>query len=177
MTNEQVIVFIEEFKEGNFKNFNLFYDSLKRNVFYNILGMVSNYEDAEEILQETFVTFLEHISKVNGHNSPLGYLFRISYNLSKDYLRKKHREIVLDQVSEEKLFKEEHEYDGAPEMLERIRKLLNQKEYQVFIMKALDEYSHQQIAEMLNRPIGTITWLYQQAIKKIKRGLGEYNEW
>lgn len=176
MENEQLYSYIEEFKRQDFQHFQLFYDSCKQDVFYNILGLVSCYEDAEEILQETFVTFLSHLSKIDGHGSPLGYLFRISHNLAKDYYRKRKRETSLEPEQEERIA-EEDSYDTLPELMQKIRSLLNQKEYQIFIMKTLHDYSHQEIANILQRPLGTITWSYQQAIKKLKKGMGASYEW
>lgn len=176
MEKEQLHAYIEEFKQQNFQHFDLFYETLKQDVFYNILGLVPQYEDAEEILQETFVTFLNHLSKLDGHKSPLGYLFRISHNLAKDFYRKRKREPLLDPEQEERISGNDS-YDALPELLNKIRSLLSQKEYQIFIMKTLHDYSHQEISQILRRPLGTITWSYQQAIKKLRKGLGESYGW
>lgn len=171
MEKEQVYGYIEEFQRQDFQHFDQFYEALKKDVFYNILGMVPQYEDAEEILQETFVTFLQNVAKVNGRQSPLGYLFRISYNLSQDYYRKRKRESYLEPEHEERL-SEEDAPSALPELLQKIRSLLNEKEYEIFLLKSLHDYSHQEIATMLRRPLGTITWSYNQAVKKLKKGLG-----
>ncbi len=176
MDGLQVSEYIKEFKNQNFENFPIFYEALKKDVFYNILGIVSDYEDAEDILQETFVTFLDQIEKISNHGSPLGYLFRISYNLSQDYHRKRKKETFFE-VGQEERISTEDDYDSLVELLGRIRQLLNNNEYQIFIMKTLHDYTHQEIAKILKKPIGTITWSYQQAIKKLKKGLGSAYEW
>lgn len=36
---------------------------------------------------------------------------------------------------------------------------------------AVGEYKHREIAEMLNLPIGTVTWKYNNAIKKLKEAI------
>ncbi len=166
---------IQEFKKNDFQHFDLFYESIKKDVFYNILSIVHNYEDAEEILQETFVTFLKNLSKIDEHHSPMGYLFKISYNLSKDFYRKKSKEIAFEDNQEENI-KSEFQYDESLDIIQKIREILNKKEFQIYIMKVLHDYSHQEIAIILNKPIGTITWCYQQAIKKLKKGMGELYE-
>ncbi len=177
MDEIQVVEYIKEFKEQNFENFSIFYEALKRDVFYNILGIVANKEDAEDILQETFVTFLSNIDKVKLHGAPLGYLFKISYNLAQDYHRKKSKVSELDPLQEERITADEKDESSLTELMSKISLLLSKKEYQIFILKALHDYSHQEIAKILNRPLGTITWSYQQAVKKLKKGLGTAYEW
>ena len=105
----------------------------------------------------------------------MGYLFKISYNLSKDFYRKKSKEIAFEDNQEENI-KSEFQYDESLDIIQKIREILNKKEFQIYIMKVLHDYSHQEIAIILNKPIGTITWCYQQAIKKLKKGMGELYE-
>lgn len=175
MKTQKVYSYIQEFKKNDFQHFDLFYESIKKDIFYNILSIVKNYEDAEEILQETFVIFLKNLSKIDEHHSPIGYLFKISYNLSKDFYRRRSKEISFEDNQEEHI-KSEFQYDESLEIIKQIRALLNTKEFQIYIMKVLHDYSHQEIAIILNKPIGTITWCYQQAIKKIKKGMSELYE-
>ena len=50
--------------------------------------------------------------------------------------------------------------------------ILNDKEYMVFTLKVLGDYSFKEISKMKNIPVGTLTWLYQEARKKLEKKLG-----
>ena len=50
--------------------FDAFYQLTKKQVFYNIVSIVKNYDLSEDILQETYIQFLKNINKINNqHNS------------------------------------------------------------------------------------------------------------
>ena len=46
---------------------------------------------------------------------------------------------------------------------------LNEKEKNVIHMKIMGEMTFQEIADLLGEPLGTITWRYREAIKKLRR--------
>ena len=74
MEHENLKSFVKEFKNGDYSNFNTFYEITKKSVFYNILSLVKSYEVSEEILQNTFVKFLSSIKDLKYHSSILGLL-------------------------------------------------------------------------------------------------------
>jgi RNA polymerase sigma-70 factor (ECF subfamily) len=49
-------------------------------------------------------------------------------------------------------------------------------ELEVFLLHVIDELKHREIAKIMNKPLGTITWIYNNAVKKMKRKVGEGNE-
>jgi RNA polymerase sigma-70 factor (ECF subfamily) len=40
-------------------------------------------------------------------------------------------------------------------------------------MYAVGEYKHREIAEFLHMPLGTVTWKYNNALKKMRKALEE----
>lgn len=57
-------------------------------------------------------------------------------------------------------------------LLDKIKSLLSDKEYEIFILHVLGEYTFKEISEIKKMPIGTLTWIYQEARKKLEIGLG-----
>lgn len=167
--------YIKEFQNQDFTNFEIFYNETKKDVFFNILSLVPNELDAEEILQETYVAFLSNIKRVKFNSSPIGYLFKISFNLSKDFYRKRKKQSQVD-LLEERIGSNDEDLSQLKELLKAIRDLLTKSEYQIFILKTIHDYTHQEISNILKKPVGTITWKYQQTIKKLKKGLGDSYE-
>jgi DNA-directed RNA polymerase specialized sigma24 family protein len=52
-------------------------------------------------------------------------------------------------------------------------KVLAEDEFNIVMMYAIGEYKHKEIAEFLHMPLGTVTWKYANALKKMKKALEE----
>lgn len=162
---------VKGMKEDVDKYFPSFYEATKRSIYLNVYSFVNNHETAEDIMQETFIRFLEKISSIDDKGSPLGPLYTISRNLSMDYLKKRSREISL-----EGSFPEPDNLVVAPEEKKDngdyfvwIRSFLSEKEYKIILLHIVDDLPHREIASILKVPIGTITWSYNNALKKIRK--------
>ena len=47
-----------------------------------------------------------------------------------------------------------------------MKKVLNEDELQIVLLHVVAGYKHREIAAMLDKPLGTVTWTYNNAIKK-----------
>lgn len=164
--------YIIEFQNGDYSSFDEFYSSVKRKVFYNILSLTNNYDLAEELLQETFVRLLDSIGKLNPDNNILGYLMVCSRNITLDYFRKKNRmqTVEFDENMDSHFEKDKDDHNGDM-LIEKIRTILNQKEFEIFVLHVMSELTFKEISKIKKRPLGTILWSYNNAIKKIRKGI------
>ena len=72
---------------------------------YNLaLRIMRNREDAEDILQETFITVIEKLNGFDGRSSFFTWIYRIATNASLMRLRKK--KLVFQQISDDPDFQE-----------------------------------------------------------------------
>ena len=53
-------------------------------------------------------------------------------------------------------------------LLKVVKDTLEEKECEVFLLHVLGEYTFQEISKMLDIPIGTLTWTYQESRKKLE---------
>ena len=160
--------YVSAFQKEDLSSFSLFFEETKRPLFYNIYALTRCKEESEDLLQETYVRFLENIKKVRLDRSILGYLMVLSRNLALDHLRKKKH----DSLSEDVLSvygTRDHYQDEREGLLERIQAILKEKEFEVFVLRAMDDLSFKEIAKLKRRPLGTVLWLYQNALKKIRK--------
>ena len=92
----------------------------------------------------------------------------ISRNLSLDYLKKiKESEIEDD-------YQVKHEDDFNQDkllLLEKLKNVLKEKEYEVIIFHIYDELTFEEISSLTNTPLGTTLYRYNNAIKKAKEVL------
>lgn len=163
---------IRAMKDGRMEEFDRFYELTKREIFYNIYAILSDYQLSEDILQETYLKFLESLERLDADGNPLGYLFAISRNLSLTLAGRRKREVACEELLEPSAATAP-DRRSERDLLGKIKELLKPKEFQIVILHAVDGLTHQEIARLLKRPLGSVTWVYSNAIKKIRKGLGD----
>ena len=126
-------------------------------LFSICLRYENNYEDAQDIFQEGFITIYNKIEQYKFEGSFEGWLKRIMVNQAltklrtKNYLQTDKLEEITDLVEEENDFAFEIAYDDLLALVQE----LSQQYRQVFNLYVFEEYSHQEIAELLNISVNT----------------------
>ncbi len=175
--NERVIILLNRLKAGDFEAFDEFYTLTKYPIYYSLLALVNNEDVAEDILEETYLKFLQSLPKIKAHKNPLGFLLTVSRNLARDYFKKENRLTSIDDYvleTEIGAYVTDN-YDFSDVLLERMKTMLTPLEYEVVVLRILSELTHKEIAKLLKKPIGTITWTYQNALQKLQEGLSDYD--
>ena len=167
MRVERLDNYIVQFKKGNFDLFDDFYEQVKRPCFYNIYSLVKNHDLSEDLLQETFVRFLKSINSIDENENVLGYLILISRNITLDYI-KKHGRVRELYEHEEVVSKDDNEIDKTI-LLDKVREILKKDQLEIFTLHVLSDLTFEEIAKILKRPLGTVLWSYNSAIKKLRK--------
>ncbi len=168
---------VREMKKDPNASFPRFYERTKRRVFYLLLSYVRNSDDAEDLLQDTYVAFLSSLDKVAASLNPLSYLLTSARNKAIDWLRSKSKEADLGAQDIEEISGTEFVYDDSSGLLGRIASLLTPLEFRTYVLHVLGDMTFKEIAKIVKRPIGTLTYTYGNAIGKLQKGLTEDGEW
>ena len=156
-------------KAGEMDYFHPFYEASKKAIFYNIFALCKDYALSEDILEETYLSFLKNIDKIDNSENILGYLMRISKNLTLDYFKKNSRIILSDDIYQQG---ENDTYCLDQKLLlEKIHKILKKDEYKIFLLHVLGDLTFDEISKATHKPLGTILWKYNSAIKKLRKEL------
>ena len=87
---------------------------------------------------------------------------------------KRKREVITDEVENDYLFSDNNEDSMINNMLlKKLLTLLDFDERQVVTLHTLG-YKHRDIAKQLNKPLGTVLWLYNKAIKKLQKEVSRH---
>jgi len=115
-----------------------------------------NYHEAEDNLQDAFITIFKRIEQFEGKGSFEGWIKRVTVNT---VLQKYRKQKVFKLTNEEQLEEEvvvEIEDNTIPlDYLLKIVQELTDRYRLVFTMYVLDDYSHKQISEMVGISVGT----------------------
>lgn len=132
-----------------------------------------NYQDAEDTLQDSFLTIFDKIKQYNNKGSFEGWLKKIAINTALQKYRKKRPLQLIKEVTDTEEIVEidlEDKNLDIDFLLNLIQKLPN-KYRLVFNLYVLDSYSHKEISEMLNISEGTSKSNLSRARKNLKNEL------
>lgn len=164
---------IKEILEGNKDSFNEFYEKTKDQIFYNIFAILKDESLSEDALQETYIRFLKNLNKVKDKNA-LGYLFVISRNIAINIANKAKYEVVKNNCFFENTSNLIADRNNANEIIGICKRVLKNEEFEIVILHIVNEMTHKDISLLLKKPLGTITWAYNNAIKKLQKELRKY---
>ncbi|MGB3775201.1 MAG: RNA polymerase sigma factor [Leeuwenhoekiella sp.] len=145
----------------------------KERLYWHIRRMVVSHDDADDVLQNTFIKVYKNLDKFKGDSQLFTWLYRIATNESLTFLKKKARRL---QVNDEQLqsqltanLKSDPYFDGdaAQEKLQNAINTLPQRQKQVFLLKYYDELPYTEIANILEISVGSLKASYHHAVKKI----------
>ncbi|MCM1337259.1 MAG: RNA polymerase sigma factor [Candidatus Amulumruptor caecigallinarius] len=135
-----------------------------------------NQADAEDVVHESVKKLLEgEISKVK-RDSLRMYLFRIVYNLCKDYYLKGQNVRALTEIDDE-IPDTSHEDELDLEEIERLNRLLENlpgREAEVVRMNVIDELSFVEISQILSTPASTVKSRFKSGMEKLRKQFFEH---
>ena len=152
MSLEQLI---EQCKKNDVKAQSQIYKLFASKLFSVCLKYSRNNAEAEDNLQDAFVTIFKKISQFKNIGSFEGWMKRIAINTALQCYRSKG---VFDIVNENQIEDESLEIDEdiiSIDFLLKIIQELPDRYRLVFNLYVLDDYSHKEIAEMLMISTGT----------------------
>ena len=131
------------------------YELFSSKLFSICLKYSRNYAEAEDNLQDSFITIFKKIKQYKNKGSFEGWLKRITINTA---LQRYRKQKVFDIVNEDAIEDEEVDIDendvSLDFLLSCIRELPDRYRL-VFNLYVLDGYSHKEISEMLEINLGT----------------------
>ncbi len=164
-TVEIQLKLIERAREGDQQSMYRLYKLYVQAMYNTCIRMVVNQYDAEDIIQESFVSAFKNIGSYRGDSSFGSWLKRIVINKSISFLRtKKHEFTDIDHLH----IVDEDNYDDdlpeiEPEKVHEAIKALPEKARMVLSMHLLEGYKHREIAQMLGITESTSKSQYQRA--------------
>lgn len=160
---------IEALKKKDQDSFEIIYHDTKRAVYSMIHSKTHDRFLTEDVMQETYIKMVEHIHSYNPKQSFLTWLLTIAKNSAIDALRKKKHEQVFIDKDQEALVEDNSQTSQDRREMEEALSILSDYEKEIVLLKTLGGLKHKEIAQELDKPLGTILWDYNQAIKKVKQ--------
>jgi RNA polymerase sigma-70 factor, ECF subfamily len=154
--------------------FNEMRDELVSTLWY----MLGSQDDAQDVAQEAFLRCWRTQDNIPGIQNLRAWIFRVGLNAAKDLQRSAWRRKVKPFLGTEVMPMMEMNSPGQAledqESVVRVRKALHDlrpEEKEVFLLRQNGEMTYEQIAEIHNRPVGTVKTQMRSALQKLRKVL------
>lgn len=162
------------------------YEAYAGYIYRIVYEVLHNRENAEDVTSEFFIRLWDKAGLFKPGGGHRGYLAVMARNMAIDYLRKYRKEELTALLQDIETRPEEEREGGGrfyketaeseveksvvQEMsVEEALAFLKPAERQIVSLKVLGDLTFKEIAKALGIPMGTVTWKYQNAIKKLRR--------
>lgn len=131
-------------------------------VYYKVLGIVKNSDDAEDISQEVFISVYKNLKKFKGESNIYTWIYRIAINKTYDFLKKNKTMLEIN----EEILSLKYNVDMNTNMIltEKLKKI-SMQEREFVILKDIYGYKLKEIAEMKDMNLSTVKSIYYKAIR------------
>jgi len=172
-------ILIEQIKDPLLreKGFRYLVTTYKEKLYWHIRRIVLIHDDADDVLQNTFIKVFRNIDNFKGDSALYSWMYRIATNESISFLSSKakknginNKELQLQLINnlESDVY---FEGDEIQLKLQKAIATLPEKQKIVFNMKYFEDMKYSEISEILETSVGALKASYHHASKKIEEYL------
>lgn len=178
--NEKEIIALLQDPARQREAFEAIVKEYREQVYWQIRRLIYSHDDANDILQNTFLKAWSNIDYFRGDAKMSSWLYRIALNECLTYLNKlqANKQLSIDEADTEMLNKLESDpyFDGdeTQKIFLKAIQTLPYKQRIVFNLKYFKEMKYEEISEIMGTSIGGLKSSYHHAVKKIEAFLEKY---
>ncbi|TDQ29430.1 RNA polymerase sigma factor [Zeaxanthinibacter enoshimensis] len=179
MIAEKTLVDQLQNKDTQPQAFEVLVTTYKERLYWHIRKIVMDHDDADDVLQNTFIKVFKNIEGFKGESKLFSWMYRIATNEALMFLKTKSRKLgvtgneLQEQLAENLKADVYFEGDEIQLKLQKAIATLPEKQKLVFNMKYFEELKYEEISEILETSVGGLKASYHLATKKIEAFLKE----
>lgn len=146
----------------------------QRPLYNHIRNIVLNHDDADDVLQNTFIKVFQNLKNFKGESKLFSWMYRIATNEAITFIHQKAKKNgITSEVLQNKIvdnLKADVYFDGNEIQikLQKAIAILPEKQQLVFKMKYFEEIKYEDMSEILGTSVGALKASYHHAVKKIE---------
>ncbi len=154
----------------------------KERLYWQIRTMVLDHDDADDVLQNTFIKVFRNINSFKGDSKLHTWMYRIAANESITFLNKKAKQnnVSLDNEKSNAVRSLESdvyfEGDKIQLIFQKAIAVLPERQQLIFTMKYFGNHTFEELSEILDTTVGGLKSSYHIAVKKITEFVKTENE-
>lgn len=156
---------LRKIADGDMTALETLYEETRVGVYSYALSVVKNREDAEDVLQEVYLSVFKSASSYRSKDKPMAWLLTVTKNLCLSKIRRRVSTVSFDREVADLA-------DAITSAEDRIAlsaclKKLDDDERQIVVLHAVSGLKIREIAALTELPPGTVSSKYARAVKKL----------
>jgi RNA polymerase sigma-70 factor (ECF subfamily) len=172
MNDDEDILLVREFKDGNTRVFDRLFEKYQVSLYSICYRFTRNDSDARELTQDILIKVYRNLKQFNERSRFFTWLYRIAVNACLSFKRKqKHHALHYDPPPQTQPMDERVSMKIA---IDNALKKLPQRQRISFILRHYEGYTFNEIGEIMGITTGAAKANHHQAVKKLKVLLKEW---
>lgn len=172
-TGDRLSCFISEIRKNEKRGLAAFYEHYKNMIFRIALSICRSYSVAEEVLDDVLCKVWKRARGSEKKEVSEGWLYVITINSSKSKMKQGNKVLPLSDTMPEQESASEIEKMIAKNAFLSMLEGLTDEELCIIVGKFSLSKTFNELSEDLERPISTISTIYYNALKKIKKNFSK----
>ncbi|MEK7747937.1 MAG: sigma-70 family RNA polymerase sigma factor [Nitrospirota bacterium] len=171
-------VLIERALKGDTEAFSALVETYQRPIYFTVLRMLSDHEEAADIAQQTFINAFRSLADFRSDASFKTWLYQIAINLCRNKIKERARQPDFEDIEEIEIaanqktpFDKIDDENRGYRVRQAIQKLPEQQRM-TLILRVYEEYSYEQIASQLGCAQETARANFHHGIRNLRKALG-----
>ena len=146
----------------------------KERLYWHIRNIVKSHEDADDVLQNTFIKVYKNINNFKGESKLYSWMYRIATNESITFINKNAKRLQITNEEVQQLainnLASDVYFDGSEIQL-KLQEAINTlppKQQLIFNMKYFEDIKYKDMSIILETSEGALKASYHIAVKKIE---------
>ncbi|MCR5704685.1 MAG: RNA polymerase sigma factor [Eubacterium sp.] len=150
------------------------YELSYKPIFALALSLTRNYEDAEDLLQETFIKISQGAHLYVSYGNPMAWMMKIARNLwiSKNRSEKNKDVLPFSELENEIPFEQITQVEDRM-AIENLFRVLNEEERTLIVLHLVEGLKFRELSTVVDKPLGTVLAKYNRGLKKMKKAIEE----
>ena len=158
---------IIEFSKGDNAALALIYDAMARMIFSLAYSITRNYQDAEDVLQNTMIEIAKYAHTYRSGSNAKAWILAMARNRSTDVVRKRKIVVSIEDTDTENMPDTKSDLSQL-EVLDMLS-VLDEEERQILILRLYTKMPYKEIAIIMGISIVSAQKKYQRSVKKLKK--------
>ena len=174
LLKRRVDKYLIQIEQGESSALSALYDLTSKQLYALCYSYLKSRADSEDALSDTYLLAVKNIDKFKGSGG-FNWLYTIAKNVCLNKLRDAKKTVFVDFYSEEETAGRDIpttnplQVEDESGIIALAQRTLNDNEFQIVVLRTINELRFKEIAKMLSGSENTVRWQYNNAIKKVKK--------
>jgi RNA polymerase sigma-70 factor, ECF subfamily len=119
-------------------------------------------------MQDVYMKMMKSLDQYQPKTNFYNWLIMIAKNQALDYYRRQKKEFYVDEADYNQMLTSQEPSPDQQTQFELMLNMLNETQRSIVLLKIVDQMKFKDIAKVIEKPLGTVLWIYKEAMNILK---------